>query len=152
MSNLNFKVDQHEFERGDLPCSVPDEGAIAAGVFGFDENGAIAPSVDDVRAMTLEHARDLAGILLAISHLQDCIAGGIEPESGKATQKRGQRVATVQRLTAEIARLNRHYDDVLAAFADGFGWEGADALDRFVRSNCHEVLTRRSVSVQRELF
>lgn len=152
MVNIDHKMGSQEFEQEDLPRVVPEESAVEAGFFGFDENGLIAPSADDVRAMTLEHARGLAGILFAIGHMRDSIAGGIEPGSGTTPRRRSQRETILQRLSAETDRLNRHYDDALAAFADGFGWEAADALDRFVRSNCDEALTRCSVSVQRKLF
>ena len=149
---LDRTMDQREFELSDLPCLVPNETAVEAGFFGYDENGLIAPSADDVRAITLEHARGLAGILFAISHLQDCIVWGIEPGSRKTPRRRSQREAIGQRLTEEIVRLNRNYDDLLAAFANGFGLEAAEALNLFVRLNCQEALRQSFFSVQLELF
>lgn len=152
MASLKPDIHRDEFERGDLPCVAPAECAVASGVFGFDENGAITPSIDDVRAMTLEHARDLAGILYAMSTLRECAVRSIEPGSRRSRRKRSQREATAQRLTTEIARLSQHYDDALAAFADGFGLEAADALDQFVRRNCSASLVGPSVAIQQELF
>lgn len=152
MEKLDRTMDRREFELGDLPCAVPTEGAVEAGFFGFDEKGVIAPSVDDVRVITLEHARGLAGILFAISHLRNCTTVGIEPGNSKVPRSRSQREAVIQRRTAEIARLNRHYDDVVAAFAEVFGFEAAEALDLFVRLNCQGTMTQSSVSIQLKLF
>ncbi len=152
MEMLDRTMDRREYELSDLSSVLPTEAAVAAGVFGFDENGAIAPSADDVRAMTLEHARGLAGVLFAISHLRDCIAWGVEPKSGKTPRRRSQREAIIQRLTVDIARLNRHYDDAVASFAEGFGIEAAEALDLFVKLNCQDTLTQSLVSVQLDLF
>ena len=42
-----------------LPLPVPEPGAIEAGVFGFEVEGLVMPDVSQVRALTIEHTRDL---------------------------------------------------------------------------------------------
>lgn len=121
---------------------------MAAGVFGYLD----VPDADDVRAMTEEHARELASILAELDHLRRCARWAIEPVRGNMPRSHERRERLTQRLTAEAAQLEQHYEDALAAYGEGFGWEAADALDRFVKDNLLDATPEPRPPVQQELF
>lgn len=135
-----------------LPCPEPSSSAIEAGIFGFDDNEAIVPSMDDARTLTEEHARELLCILNDVGHLQTCERHGVDPVSGRAPRGEDRRHALRQRLARETAALLAHYDDALAAYADAFGWEAAEALDQFVRATCADDPQQPAPLRQQELF
>ncbi len=108
--------------------------------------------MDDVRAMTTEHARELASILRELDHLRRCALSGTEPVSGKTPRSRERRDTLAQRLADETMKLAQHYDDALAAYAEGFGWEATETLDRFVKVNCRDALPEPRPLVQQEMF
>lgn len=148
----NRTTSEREFEQSVLPCPEPLPLAVEAGVFGFDEEGAFVPSVESVRALTMEHASELASTLLDFLHAEHCAALGINPESGRAPRGGEGREALISRLRREVSRLKEHYEDLLAAYAEGFGGEAASALDRFVKANCGEDSPDTPLSRQRALF
>lgn len=142
---------QPEFARGVLPCPEPLPEVVEIGLFGNDEQGAICPDPGDVRAMTLEHARELTAVLGELDHVRHCAACGIDPISGKTPRHEARREQLAERLAREAAKLEWHYEEALAAYAEAFGWEAADALDRFVRENRDEP-SREPPRVQQSLF
>jgi hypothetical protein len=135
-----------------LPCPKPLTDAVDAGVFGFDEEGAVLPSEEGVRSLTMEHACELASTLLDLRHTERCAALGVNPTSGKSPRGGEGREALRERLRREASRLKAHYEDLLAAYGEGFGSEAASELDRFVRSNCAENSLESSPSTQQKLF
>lgn len=151
MANVAENKDEQEFQRGTLPCPDPLESSVNAGVFGYDEQGLVVPDADDVRAMTEEHARELRVILSELDHVNRCARHGIDPVSGKLPRGEERREALTKRLQSQAAQFAEYYEDALAAYADGFGWEAAAALDRFVRENCDQPSPEPPL-VQRNLF
>lgn len=149
-----ISTDEHVREFGGCipPCPKPSAAAVEAGVFGFDEDSVAVPSLDDVRALTEEHARELISILHEFGHLQRCAKLALDPVSGRAPRGRARRQALVERLGRECEKLGQHYDDALAAYADGFGWDAAEELDRFVKTLYSEAAPRPRPMSQRELF
>jgi len=141
-----------EFGRGNLPCPEPSVAAVAAGVFGFDEHGVVAPSVDEVRSITEEHSRELLCLMLDVDHLQRCWLQGIDPASGKAPRGESRRSALKDLLALEAKRLEERYQDMLAAYAAGFGWPAADALHQFVKANAQNTAPAAPPLVQQVMF
>lgn len=141
-----------EFGRGLLPCPEPSAAAVEAGVFGFDEHGVIVPSMEDVRAVTEEHARELLCLTLDILHLRCCWLHGMDPTSGKVPSGEARRSSLKERIAREAERLEERYQDMLAAYADGFGWSAADALHEFVKENAKDTAPAASPLVQQEMF
>jgi hypothetical protein len=135
-----------------MPCPNPSLAAVEAGVFGFDENGVIAPTMDDVRALTAEHARELLCLLSDIDHLKSCARHGVDPVSSRAPRGDERRQSLIVRLERERRSLRDRYDDALAAYADGFGWEATEALDAFVKALREATPSRPSPLRQREMF
>ena len=135
-----------------MPCPEPAAAAVDAGVFGFDEHGVIDPSADDVRAMTEEHARELLGIVIEVDHLQRCWRHGVDPVSGKVPRSGNRREALRDRLVREVERLEQHYQNMLAAYAEGFGWTATDALHQFVNENRPDSSPEPRPLVQQEMF
>jgi hypothetical protein len=41
---------------------------------------------------------------------------------------------------------------MLAAYAEGFGWDAADALHRFVEENVNDIAPGAPVLIQQDLF
>lgn len=136
----------------DMPCPEPTEGGLQAGVFGFDEYGAIIPTPDEVRAVTEEHVHELLCVLQAIDHLEQSARHWVDPVSGRTPRGSDRRTALLERLERERLSLISHYDDALAAYADGFGWEAAEALDEFVRAGRDQIRSEAPPLMQRGLF
>ncbi|MCI0335510.1 MAG: hypothetical protein L0228_20070 [Planctomycetes bacterium] len=152
MARVSSDEHQGEFGVGVLPCPQPSAAAVDAGVFGFDERGVIIPSIDDVRSMTEEHARELLGLTLDGIHLQRCWLLGADPMSGKVPRGDARRSALKERLAREAERLERRYQDMLAAYAEGFGWPAAEALHQFVKANAQDTTPAAPPLVQQEMF
>lgn len=131
-----------------MPCPEPS----AAGLFRFDEQGVVVPSAEEVRELTEEYARELAGILTEVDHLRRCALYVVDPTSGKTPRTSEKRQALAQRLAAEAEKLWRHYEDALAVYAEAFGESAADALNRFVKENCPVEPAVNQPAVQQELF
>jgi hypothetical protein len=118
-----------------------------SGVFGYLD----LPDADDVRAMTEQHARELLITLRELELVERCARYATDPVSGKMPRSEERRERLVERLTDQAAQLVQYYEDALAAYADGFGSEAADALDRFVRENCDRPSPEPPL-LQRSLF
>lgn len=135
-----------------LPCPAPSPAAVEAGLFGYDVEGPLWPTVEDVLALTNEHARELASTFCDLQHLRRCAASGVDPLRGTRPRHEDQRAELARRMAREITQLDTHYTAALAAYADGFGWEAADALDQQVRALCADGQDLSPLAVQRELF
>lgn len=135
-----------------LPCPAPSPDAVEAGLFGYDAEGPLWPTVEDVRALTAEHARELASTFCDLQHVRRCAALGIDPLRGTRPRHADHRAELARRVAREITQLDTHYAAALSAYADGFGWEAADALDRQVRALCADCPDLSPLAVQRELF
>lgn len=122
------------------------------GLFGYDAEGPYWPTVEDVRALTAEHARELASTLLDLQHVRRCAVAGVDPLRGTRPRHADQRAELAGRLAREIAKLDAHYAAALSAYADAFGCEAAGALDQQVRALCVDCQDRFSPVVQRALF
>jgi hypothetical protein len=151
MTSTSTEQQQRDTIPAVLPCPEPLAEAVHAGVFGYDEQGLIVPDAEDVRAMTEEHARELVITLSELDHLRRCAHYPIDPVSGKTPRSEEGRERLVNRLNNQAAQLEQHYEDVLAAYADGFGLEAADSLDRVVRENCDDASSELPL-LQRNLF
>lgn len=147
-----FQDPQREFLQASFPCPQPLADAVDAGVFGYDENRVVIPDIEDVRSLTEEHARELVCILQDLDHVRRCAQGGIDPDRQKIPRGHVCHAKVAERLKSEAAHLACHYDDALAAYADGFGWEAADELDRYVRALCQRTGSVELPRIQRELF
>jgi hypothetical protein len=146
------ETSEREFDRSDLPSPKPLTDAVDAGVFGFDEEGVFLPSEEGVRSLTMEHACELASTLLDLQHTERCAALGVNPTSGKEPRGGEGRQALRERLFREASRLKAHYEDLLAAYTEGFGSEAASALDRFIKENCAENPLDPPPQKQQDLF
>ena len=136
-----------------LPCPESMAAAVDAGVFGFDEHGVIVPSVEDVRSMTEEHARELLCLTLDVLQLKRCWLHGVDPTTGKVPRGEARRSAVRERLAHEAERLEQRYEDMIAAYAEGFGWSAAaDALHEFIKETAQDTAPAAPVLVQQDLF
>ncbi|MGA2233171.1 MAG: hypothetical protein ABSH22_19890 [Tepidisphaeraceae bacterium] len=93
-----------------LPVPTPLSSAIAAGQFGYQENGKpVRPGAHEVREITRRHAEKLIDLLNSIAHAAgSCVPG-------------------------EANRLQGLFDSALAGYAEDFGQQAADQLEAYVR-------------------
>ncbi|MBK8270683.1 MAG: hypothetical protein IPK83_21205 [Planctomycetes bacterium] len=113
--------DAHTTEPRGPPIPTPLPDAIAAGVFGFEVNGPIAPDAEQVAALVHEHANALIGLLGEAEALRDAIRNGADTHNGHTYRDAETAAKAAQKHTAELRRVERSYSDALAAFEEGFG-------------------------------
>jgi hypothetical protein len=115
-----------------LPCPIPLEAAIEAGVFGQEPAGPVVPDSDDVAALTYEHACEMQALLADYAYLSRCQRLGVAPATGRPP--RGDIQSSHERLAAEIRRTLLRYYDCLAVYEEAFGPDAAFQLDEHVRA------------------
>ena len=131
-----------------LPIHVALPGAVEGGVFGRDESGGLRPDRSQVRALTVEHVLEMVALLTHAACLERRAALGLDPRTGK--RPRGTAGAKrMERLDNEASELTCRYQELLAAYAEGFGDMAADEIDRFVRSR---VVGESCCYTERRLF
>jgi hypothetical protein len=87
-----------------------------------------------VSALTIEHSFDLRALLIELSLIEDAIRTGCDPHTGRPSRTPEAALRVQERCKVEENRLKRAYSNALAAYAEGFGPDAADALDRWVRA------------------
>ena len=111
---------------------APLDEAVFAGVF-IDED----LDSEQVEAIHVERANELLALLAGIAALKQAKLTGANPETGKQPRTAAARKRLAERLEQEPGKLRVQFDDLLAAYADGFGDEAAAAFSDWVR-DVHE--------------
>ena len=120
------------------PVFPPLRAAVESGVFGRTEAGPIEPDDEDVASLTVEHGREMIGLLADLAAVEHGLRTGQDPRSGKVPRKPETRTRLAERLRAERTLRQEAYADALTVYAEAFGDDASAALDAWVRS----VVTR----------
>lgn len=95
-------------EFADVPVATPLPQAVEAGVFGMTEDGPIDPDDVEIRAMTTEHAKELAWILRDLQAIEDAARTGEDPRTGRTPISLASNVASPGRTPAASNSNSRH--------------------------------------------
>ncbi|MCG3131548.1 MAG: hypothetical protein FLDDKLPJ_02344 [Phycisphaerae bacterium] len=115
------------------PLAAPLPAAVAAGVFGLTTEGPVVPDADAIAEMTAEHAHEMIVLLADCEAVADAIRTGHDPRSGRTPKTPEARARLGEHLATEERRLRESYADAVAAYAEAFGDDAANALDAWVR-------------------
>lgn len=129
-----------------FPVPRPLDEAVEAGVFGWDVTGPLEPDATQVQALTEEHSWELLSVLCDIRWLSACLAHRCDPATGSSPKT----VAAAHRLNTaseDLRTLQAHFDALLSVYADAFGTDAAEDLDRFVQNQLVDCR-----SIQKTLF
>jgi hypothetical protein len=118
--------------RDDLPIHRPLPCAVEGGVFGRDESGGLRPDRSQVRALTKEHVLEMAAVLECLRRIERRVAADLDPTTGRRPRGRAG-AKRVERADEDVAELTGRYEDLLAAYAEGFGDRAAEEIDQVVR-------------------
>ncbi|TWT44364.1 hypothetical protein RAS1_07780 [Phycisphaerae bacterium RAS1] len=136
-TSAHDEINLIQAERADrpdgLPIPAPLPQAVDAGVFGQTVNGPVEPDVDEVAALTEQHADEMIVLLADCNAIEDSIRDGCDPRTGRVPKTPEARTRLAESLQAEAHRLSTAYADAVAAYAGAFGDEAAQALDVWVR-------------------
>lgn len=128
--------DPADSQRG-LACNPPTfpplPSSVSAGVFGLAVTGPVEPDQQEVEALTREHAFELITTLVEVEVLGEALRCGVDPRTGRMPRTTEAEVRLAERLRSELRALRSTYADMLAAFAEGFGFEAERQLDDWVR-------------------
>jgi hypothetical protein len=91
------------------------------------------PDVDDIAALTAEHANEMIVLLCDCLNVQEAMRNGCDPVTGRIPRTPEKRQTLLDRLAKEEQRLTRAYSDAVAAFAECFGDDAAQSLDEWTR-------------------
>lgn len=116
-----------------LPIPVPLRQAVDAGVFGQTVTGPVEPDADEVAALTEQHADEMIVLLADCNAVNDSIRNGCDPHTGRVPKTSEAQTRLAESLHAEARRLSNAYADAIAAYAQAFGDDAAQALDVWVR-------------------
>lgn len=116
------------------PTATPLPDAVAHGIFGWTTEGPIVPDKEEVFAITTEHSLELRGLLLDLQAVQDATRTGCDPRTGQAARNAEAAEQLRERCESDEWRLKQGYSDAIAVFAEAFGQDAADELDRWVRA------------------
>lgn len=116
-----------------LPIPVPLRKAVDAGVFGQTVTGPVEPDADEVAALTEQHADEMIVLLADCNAINDSIRNGCDPHTGRVPKTAEARTRLAESLNGEVCRLSNAYADAVAAYAEAFGDDAAQALDVWVR-------------------
>lgn len=120
-------------------------------MFGVREAGGLAPEEEEVRALTEEHAWEMAGLLADLTHLAWCRKHRLDPSTGKPPKPHREKRLS-ERLQCEINEFSESYEGCLAAYADAFGVEASELLDAAVRRFVAASSPNEIPTIQRQLF
>lgn len=116
-----------------LPIPAPLSQAVSAGVFGQTITGPVEPDADEVAALTEQHAHEMLVLLADGNAIEDSIRNGSDSRTGRVPRTPEARTRLAEFLQAEARRLSTAYADAVAAYAEAFGDDAAQALDIWVR-------------------
>ena len=116
-----------------VPIAPPLQEALEAGVFGVTTTGFMDLDDDEIRALTVEHAREMMALLAELQSVEDGLRTGEDPRTGKVAKTPESAERLRDYLEREAPRLAAAYSDARAAFAGGFGSDAASVLDLWVR-------------------
>lgn len=102
-----------------LPVPRPLTAAVGKGNFGEDEHGPIRPSLDEVRAITEQHAEKLIDLLDAQNQVDASL------DKSQCSDR--------ARLYHDKDKLMSAYQSGIALYAEDFGQAAANRLDSYVR-------------------
>lgn len=132
-----------------FPPAQPLPEAVQAGLFGMSEDGAIWPTDEDVVVLTQEHARQMLNLLCQIAELETAEHLGVYPDSRRRPRTAEQYENLHQTIQVRLADCRDRYHGYRSAYASGFGYHAADALD----ASLQEIMGVDSVeSIQRTLL
>lgn len=116
------------------PIAMPLPTALAAGAFGWTTDGAIAPDHEEIAALTAEHVHEMIVVLSDYHAVEDALRFGYDPATTRSPATADKREALQQSLQKERQRLIESYTDATNSYAESFGDEAAEDLDRWVRT------------------
>lgn len=152
--------ESREFGNVKLPQPVPLAAAIEHGVFSrvmdVHECDCITPTAADIESITLEHARELASLLIDFLHLSRSMEQGVSVSTGKKvkTQEKFEQHYEMANRAAE--QLAAQYAGMLAEYEGAFGEAATQELDAALKNWCEAViilpLPKPQLTFQQELF
>lgn len=151
---------QEEFQREcleglHLPVPEPLDEAVKHGVFGIVIAGVVHPTVEQVEAITVEHACEMLDLLLEIKRLHDCARNAISNVTGKGLTM-GKYAAGIEILKQDADQLAERYQTMVSLYERGFGKQAAKQLDRVIREvvpiDLKAEFPTAIVPLQREMF
>jgi len=135
-----------------IPSPAPLPGAVEAGVFGRSLGSVEPPTIEEIRALIDEQAREICTLLAGQHYLAWCIKHDCYPQTHRRPSNASRREQLSQRLRQEIEELAEQYRWCVTAYADAFGEDAAMLLDSAVRKFVHDMSPSGSAIVQRRLF
>ena len=129
-----------------LPCTMPLETAVEAGVFGVCADGTLRPSPEEIAAITAEHACGMLDLLCQLKHLEQCLKDDLHPISGRPLRG-SDREERRSGMARQARALSADYSGRLQAYAAAFGWNAAAALEEFLQDM---IKAPESVAIRQE--
>lgn len=126
--------DQSQVEDWTPPTATPLAAAVTHGVFGWTTEGPLEPDSEDVLAITTEHSFELRALLIDLQVVQDAVRTGCDPRNGRTPRNAEAAEQLRGRCESDERRLKQAYSDAIAVYAEAFGQDAADDLDRWVRA------------------
>lgn len=84
--------------------------------------------LENVKAIHLEHAAEAHAMLDELDALETARQHGVDPVTGKPPRTEKKREELAELFANEPGRIQRGFDEQLAAYADAFGLTAADAF------------------------
>ena len=141
-----------EAARSRFPCPEPLPEAVEAMLFGINGEGSPCPTSEQVRDITLEHAREMCVLQFEIAWLEKCVVTGHHPESGRLPRSRDRVLSNREKARLLLQKTKMDYLGGLIAYEDHFGREASLQLDRAVEEAVLRCTEHEKPSIQRELF
>lgn len=138
-----------------LPVSEPLDEAVKHGVFGVLIAGVVRPTIEQVEAITIEHACEMLELLLEMKRLHDCARNAISKVTGKGLTM-GKYAVGIEILKQDTKQLAERYQTMVDLYERGFGKSAAKQLDRVLREvvpiDFKGEFPTAIVPLQKELF
>ena len=107
----------------------PTEEALEAGILLDEDN-----HPENTKALHDEHAHQALAILHDLDAVLDARRRGVDPVTGKPAQTHTSRETLRRKLETEPGRLEQSFENLIAVYADAFGYEARDAFDKAIRA------------------
>lgn len=144
--------DAFDAARSKLPCPQPLPEAVEAILFGLDTDGSPCPSPDQVREVTSAHAQELCVLVYDMAWLEECVATGRHPESGRLQLSQARVAWNRQQSRTLLTDRKLRYVGGLAEYERHFGREASNQLDVAVSEIVSKCTSNEPPKVQQDLF
>ena len=115
-----------------FPAPLPE--AIAEGRLYFGD-----AEPENLAALHAEHILACRGSLATERTMLDAAVRGVSPYTGRPARTQATRDALAERTAGRAVEARRHYEELLEAYAECFGWDAAGALQAHVESGTPAV-------------